>query len=76
MENEDLEAVLATYQQLLANAQRQAITAQVEAARLGRTLESTQTELAEAQERITQLELEAAPAPDVDEGDTPPETAG
>lgn len=75
MENEDQEAVLATYQQLLANAQRQAITAQVEAARLGRTLESTQGDLAAAQERITQLEQEAA-APALYDGDTPPETAG
>lgn len=76
MENEDHEAVLATYQQLLANAQRQAITAQVESARLGRTLEAAQAELTEAQERITDLEREVA-APALFEGEAAaPDTAG
>lgn len=55
MTPEEYDAVVATYAQLLANAQKQAITAQVQAGSLRTQLEAKEHELAQANETITEL---------------------
>lgn len=64
MENEVSEGVIATYAQLLANAQRQAITAQVKGEILTQRLAAKDAELEAAITRIGELENPPAEAED------------